>query len=141
MFQVGLFEFVTSQPTITAILGATRTDNTTGFFYMIGISQAQLPYMVYQRISGAPSRTMLGANAYQYSRWRFSCYAASQLQAAQLAEALKLVFAAWIGMLPDGTVVENVVQEFEADDIETALRGTIYATHVDFTFNYVDNGS
>ena len=55
-----------------------------------------------------------------------------------MAEALKIFFASYTGTLNDGTVVQNVMQEFEADDSESTPQGTLFATHVDFAFMYVE---
>ena len=149
MFQAGLFSFITTQSSITAQLGtvAARTaasqgkDKTTGVFPMLAIPEALLPYVTYQRISGSTPRTLQGENALQSARFRFSCYGASQMQATAVAEALKLLLASWTGTLPDGTVVQNVMYEFEADGSEPLPHGTVFATHVDYTFMWVDNGN
>jgi hypothetical protein len=138
MFTDGLYEFITAQSAITALLGTSRGDKTTGVFHMLAIGNATMPYMTYQRVAGAPETfSYQGANQLTTSRFRFSCYGTSQRNAALLADALKSAFATWTGTFPDGTVVENVMLEFESDDIESVPKGTIYAVHCDFSFSYL----
>jgi hypothetical protein len=43
-----------------------------------------------------------------------------------------------LGAATDGTVVQNVTQEMEADDTESVPHRTISAVHLDYTFQYVD---
>lgn len=142
MFQVGLFQFVTSDSSVAALLGVSRSDSTKGMFLMMARPQAPLPYIVYQRIGGNPARSYQGANKFQKSRWRFKCAGSSPEQAVQLAELLKLLFATWTGTFIDGTVVQDVALESEADDVETLPHGTISSVHLDFSFKYIDqNGA
>jgi hypothetical protein len=138
MFQDGLQSFLTAQPLITALLGTSRSDLTKGVFPMLAVRQATLPYLVYQRVGGKPAYSYQGANRWQDARFRFSCYAASQRGSVLLAEAIKLVFAMWTGTLPDGTPVQNVMLELEADDAESIPNGTIFAVHLDYSFQYLD---
>lgn len=140
MIQEGIFSKLTTTSAITALLGTSRGDKTTGVFYMLAINEAVFPYVVFSRISGAPTTfSYQGANKLQSSRFRFSCYALSQQNAVRLAEQIKLLFAQYTGTLPDGTVVQNVFCEMENDDSEPQTEGTIYGVHVDFTFLFLDN--
>jgi hypothetical protein len=59
-------------------------------------------------------------------------------RAVLLANALKFVFATWTGTLPDGTPVQNVMLELEADDAASIPNGTIFAVHLDYSFQYLD---
>lgn len=139
MFQEGLFSFITSNPAFQAIVGASRSDATKGLFLILARSQATLPYVVFQRLAGSPARSYQGANKFQRTRWRFKCCALDPEGAVKLAEFLKLLFATYTGTLPDGTVVQNVALESEADDTESLPHGTIFSVHIDFSFMYVDN--
>lgn len=139
MFQEGLYAYLRSQSSLTTLLGTTRGE--AGIFPMQAPSDATLPYIAYARVSGAPVYTMAeGANRFHIARFRFSIYAASQLAAVQVSEAVKKIFASFVGTFPDtdNTPVENVMLELEADDAESVPHGTIYASHLDFAFHYVD---
>ncbi len=138
MFQEGLFAFLKNQSSITAILGTSRGDNSTGIFPVLAPPETTLPYITFMRISGYQPSTLQGGNALQIARFRFSLYGASQKQATQLAKALKDLFAGWTGTFSDGTVVQNVLYEFEMDDTESVPHGTIFASHVDYSFSYVE---
>jgi len=140
MIQEGIFGLFTTTPAITALLGTSRGDKTTGVFYMLAINEAVFPYIVYNRIGGQPMTfSYQGANKLQDSRFRFSCYALSQQNAVRLAEQIKLLWATYTGTLPDGTVVQNVMCTMENDDSEPQTEGTIYGCHVDFNFAFIDN--
>jgi hypothetical protein len=141
MLRDGLYQLITTTPAITAILGttSTRSDKTTGVFPMLAIPEAVFPYVTFYCISGEPVYSLKGANKLHFARFRFSCFAASQRAAVLLSEQFKLLFATYSGTLPDGTQVQDASHEMEMDDAEPQTHGTIYATHVDFTFSYVDN--
>lgn len=141
MFQTGLFSFLESQPLLTALLGTptTRGDKSTGIFAMLANNEPTMPYMAFQRVSGAPVMSLQGANRMHIARFRFSCYGSSYPSAVNLAGALKFLFATFTGTWSDGTVVQHVGNVMEADDMESIPHGTIYACHLDFEFCYVDN--
>lgn len=139
MFQEGLYAYLNSQSSLTALLGVTRGGP--GIFPMQAPGDATLPYLSYTRVSSAPIYTLAeGANRFQKARFRFSIYAASQLDAVQVSEVIKKIFANFVGIFPDAdhTPVENVMLELEADDAESVPHGTIYACHMDFAFHYID---
>jgi hypothetical protein len=141
MFSDGLYNFISTDPGVQAVVGTSRGDKTTGVFYMLGVKEPTLPYLTYQRVSGGPVLSLSGANAMHEARVRISCYGASQRSAAALAEVLKKLFATWTGTFNEGTVVMNVSNVMEADDMEPIPNGTIYSTHLDFMFQYLDVGA
>lgn len=141
-FQTGLFNFLQSQPLLTALLGTpgTRGDKSTGVFAMLASNEATMPYIAFQRISGAPIMSLQGANRLQTARFRISCYGSSYPSAVSVAEAIKMIFATTgLGTYSDGSVVQHAAVIMEADDMESIPHGTIYAVHVDVEFLYVDN--
>src|SRR5579864_8837632 len=133
MFEEGLFSFLAGQSALTTLLGTSRGDGTNGIFPMQAPSNATLPYIVYQTVSGAPIYTYEGANKYTISRWRISCYGASQKAAVQVANVLKGILKNFVGTFtdPDSTVVENTMLVLTADDAESVPHGTIFARHQD----------
>lgn len=138
MFQQGLYALVTQNEAFVTQVGDERPDKTLGLFAMIAPSGPTMPYAVYQHVSGAPATfSYQGANKLYHSRIRFSCYGSTQKGAEQLANTLKALFADFIGPLADGSVIQQVMHDFEADDTEATSKNTIFATHVDFTFFYV----
>lgn len=139
MLRDGLYALITNTPAITNILGTNRSDKTKGLFPMLAIPMPTFPYVVYYVVSGEPVYSLRGANKLHFARIRFSCYAGSQRAAVLLAEQFKLVFATYAGTLPDGTQVQGADHEMEMDDAEPQTHGTIYCTHVDFMFSYIDN--
>jgi hypothetical protein len=139
MFRDGLYNLIVNTPAITSLLGTSRGDKTTGVFPMLAIPEAVFPYVTFYCVAGEPVYSLKGANKLHFARFRFSCYAMSQRAAVQLAEQFKLLFATFAATLNEGTQVQDAAHEMEMDDAEPQARGTIYATHVDFTFAYIDN--
>jgi hypothetical protein len=141
MFQEGLFSYLTTQSSVTALLGTklTRGDATAGVFPLLAISDATMPYIVFQQVSGEPVWNLTGANKLQFARYRLSFCATSYKAAVVLAEKVKLLFATYGGTFPDGTVVQAASQLLEADDLEVTMHGTVYTRHIDFEFIFVDN--
>ncbi len=132
---------------LTAQLGtaSTRGDKTTGIFPSIALTETTMPYIVMMQISGEHNYVMEGVERYFGSRWRFSCYGTNYKQAKQTAKLLKnAVVSIPLGTLPSTDDPPKVVwmgawPVLEADDIEEIPHGTIYATHIDFEINAVDN--
>src|SRR5260370_25214872 len=141
MFQEGLFQYITAQASITALLGtpAPRSDKNAGMFAMLATSEAVLPYLVFQRISGAYALAYEGTNQWMNSRWRLTCYGSNQKNATLLSQAIKSLFKSGVASFPDGTAVENISLDLEADDTESFPHVTIFAVHLDYTFAYIDS--
>lgn len=137
MFHDGLFDFLTTNSTISALLGTSRSDASKGVFPTLAIGSPILPYIVFMRLSALPVFSMAGTNRLTTSRVRFSSYASSQKGAVALSAAIRAAFATWTGTLPDGTVVQQVQLEMESDDSEAMPRGTVFAVHSDFQFTFV----
>lgn len=146
MFQDGLFQYVTSQSSVTALLGtpSTRGDKSTGMFAMLATTEALLPYIVFQQVSGAALTHYTGTDPWTDSRWRITCYGSSQKNAVALAKAIRSLFKNVAGSVPitlpdsDATVIQNVWLLLQADDTEALPKGTIFAVHLDYQFQYID---
>jgi hypothetical protein len=101
-----------------------------------------LPVIVMKQVGGEASVTSFaGSNALQTARIRFSCYGSSFLIAKQVARAVKFALDGLLATLSDGTQVEGAWLAYEGDQVDEALQGTVYETHVDFRFQFVDNDS
>jgi hypothetical protein len=144
MLVEGLQAVLAANSSVQAQLGTTssRSDSTNGLFPILAPEEVPVPYVVYQQVSGEPLQvSYAGTGALQTSRWRFSCYGSTYKQAKQTAKVLRLVLISLAGPLP-GTTTKTELQgawlKLEADDAEPIPHGTLYATHVDFEFNYQD---
>jgi len=122
-----------------------RADTTNGIFPSIGLTETTMPYIVMMQISGEHNYVMEGVERYFECRWRFSCYGTSYRQAKKVAKVLKdAIVSIPLGALPSTDVPPKIVwmgahPVLEADDIEPIPHGTIYATHLDFEIQAVDN--
>ena len=140
MLVEGLAAFIPSNPVIAAALNVgTRSDGTTGVFPAIAPDEAIMPYIVMQQLTRETIMSYQGVNRLQYARFRFSCYGPSYRTAKTLAEDLKQLLDGFVGLLADGTAVENTIPGTEVDDIESAFKATLYATHVDYEFVFLDD--
>jgi hypothetical protein len=107
-------------------------------FPSLAEKEALLPYVVYMQVGGAQENSFDGANALKSARLRFSCYSNSYASAKNVAAAIKNSLAGLLATLPDGTQVQGCWLEYEGDDTEPDLQGTIFASHVDFSLNFVE---
>ncbi|VVB52221.1 Uncharacterised protein [uncultured archaeon] len=141
MFQEGLFAFLSGQSSLTSLLGTSRSDGSNGIFPIQAPGNAVLPYIVYQRVSGAPVYVYDGADKFTISRFRISMYSSTQKGATKLAVIVRSILKNFVGTFadPDATVVQNTMLELEADDAESVPHGTIFACHQDYSFSYIDN--
>jgi hypothetical protein len=101
--------------------------------------ESVLPYVVYTQVGGGNVSSLDGANRLQPIRVRFSCYGASYSVAKKLAAAVKNSLSGLLVTLSSGDSVQGSWLEFEGDDSEPDEQGTIYSSHVDFSFMYRDN--
>jgi hypothetical protein len=139
MLPEGLYYLLSHDSNVLALVGTSRSDNTTGIFPSLAPREVTLPYVVFgQIVGGSPANSFDGRNQFQEARYRFRCYAADYKTAKRLAEAVKLALDGLLTTLNDGTRVEGAQYILEADQVEPALRGTIYGTNVDFMIRYVD---
>jgi hypothetical protein len=138
VFQTGLFDFLKNQSTLTAVLGTTRKDLSTGIWALLASNEPTLPYLTFRQMSNKQVMSMNGANRLQMASYRFSCYGSTYPSAQALAEALRLIFATYTGTWSDGTIIQNIQLENAADDSESVPHGTIYAVHLDYEFCYLD---
>lgn len=141
MLVEGLQAYLSADVTLQALLGTvvSRSDNTTGIFPVIAPDEVPMPYMVCQQVSGNPlQESMEGTGRLQTARWRFSCYGTTYKNAKQLAAALRISLEALFGPLTGSVQVEGAWLKLEADDAEPIPHGTIYTTHIDFEFEYLD---
>jgi len=108
-------------------------------FAGLATEEAALPYIVYSQVGAGSVGSYDGNNRLQSARVRFSCYGTSYSVAKRLAAAIKNSLGGLLATLSDGTRVEGAWLEFEGDETEAAVEGTIFASHVDFSLNFVDN--
>lgn len=119
----------------------TARGGNTGIFPVIAPDQSVVPYLVMQQISGDPLQvSMQGTGRLQTERWRFSCHGSTYKQAKKLAKQLSVTLEAFNGeqAAPGNCVIQGAWKKLEADDAEPIPHGTLYTTHVDFEFNYID---
>jgi Protein of unknown function (DUF3168) len=142
MFSEGLYGWLAACTAVTTALGTSRSDKTTGIFPGLAPDQTPVPYLTLEQVTGEPlQESFQGTGALQTARWRFSCYGATSKQAKNLANVLKQNIINMIGALPGGAgngYVQGAWFRFEGDDKEPIPHGTLYSTHVDFEFNYLD---
>lgn len=142
MLVEGLQAFLVADAGVQSIIGtpSTRADKTTGIFPVLAVGTPTMPYVAFQQVSGAGDVIqMQGTDDLQVARWRFSCYGSTYKQAKQAAKYLRLALLSLDGPLPAGEAeVHGAWWVMEADDAEPLLHATIYATHVDFSFRFVD---
>lgn len=138
----GIQTYLAADAGMQAQLGTpgARSDKTNGIFPTLAPSQVPMPYVVAQQVSGNPlQESMQGTGRLQTNRWRFSCYGSTYRNAKLLAQALRNALLSMNGALSGSVEIHGAWLKLEADDAEPIPHGTIYATHCDFEFNFMDN--
>ncbi len=133
---------ISADESLQAQLGtpASRSDSTNGIFPILAPEEVPVPYLVYQQVSGEPlQESYQGTGALQTSRWRFSCYGSTYKQAKTLAKVLRLFLISLDGPQAGLTEIHGSWLKLEADDSEPLAHGTLYATHLDFEFVFLDS--
>lgn len=142
MFEEGLYAYLAANASLKAVLGNSRSDKTSGIFPGIAGDQCPVPYIVLMQVGGQPlQESFAGTGALQANRWRFSCFGDSYKSAKNLANVLKQTIINMNGPLPGGAgmgSVQGAWLRLEADENEPIPHGTLFSTHVDFEFNYLD---
>lgn len=139
MLVEGLVAYLPTVPVLASALNiSTRSDGSNGIWPAIAPDEPLAPYIVFVQIGRTTTLSYQGINRLQQAKFRFSCYAVSYRSAKYLAEALKGALDGLVTLLPDGTPLESTEAGTEVDDVEQDLKATIYATHLDYTFVYVD---
>lgn len=121
-------------------LPTARTDSTNGIFPTQAPDQPTMPYLVLSQVSGVPLQTsMAGTGALTSERWRFSFHGTTYKKAKQFAKYGRKFLLSLDGNYTVGhTWIQGAWCKMEADDAEALGKGTLYTTHVDFEFEYLD---
>src|SRR5271166_4611627 len=116
-----------------------RPDSTNGVFPTMAPDQPTMPYLVYTQVSGESlSVTMDGTGPLTQEKWRLSCYGTTYLNAKTFSKYVRRLILSWYGVQTVGNVtVQGAFCNMEADEAEPLGKGTLFSTHVDFTFNYI----
>jgi hypothetical protein len=117
-----------------------RSDQTTGIFPVQAIDQPTLPFLVLSQVSGEPLETsMRGTGRLTSERWRFSFCGSTYKQAKKFAKYGRAFVISIIGEQPAGSCdIQGAWIKLEADDAESLGKGTMWQSHIDVQFNYVD---
>jgi hypothetical protein len=126
----GIYARLAADPGITGL--------DAGVFPALAPKESSLPYVVYLQVGGATVNSLGGANRLQSARLRFSCYGNSYGTAKGLAKAIKDSLNGLAVTLAGGIVVQGAWLEYEGDDAEPDLQGTVFASHVDFALMFVE---
>lgn len=117
-----------------------RPDSFNGVFPTQAPDQPTVPYIVLSQMTGDPlSVTMTGTGALTEERWRISCYGSTYRNAKIFAKYVRVFLLSFFGPQTVGScTVQGSYCVMEADDAEPFGKGTLYSTHLDFDFVYVD---
>jgi len=134
--------YLSSDHGMMALLGTpqTRPDSTSGIFPVQAPDQPSMGYVVMSQVSGVPLQvSMDGTGNLTEERWRFSCAGTTYRNAKELAKYLRYLLLSFNGNQSVGSVwLQGAWCKLEADDTEPLGKGTLYNTHVDFSFVYSD---
>jgi hypothetical protein len=141
MLVEGIYDFLAADTGVQALLGTatSRKDKQTGIWPVQAPDEPLAPWIVYQQISGNPLQTsMQGTGRLQTARMRFTCYGSTYKQAKGLANACKLSLLGCDGALSGQVEVHGAWLSLERDEAEALPKGTVFCSHLDFTFIFLD---
>jgi hypothetical protein len=144
MFAEAIQSVLTTDAGMIALLGtpSTRPDSTNGCFPVQAIEQPTMPYLVVSQVSGVPTagEMMAGIGALTTERWRFSCSGTTYLKAKKFAKYARRFLLSLYGPQTAAKItVQSVDCLMEADDSESLGKGTLFTTHFDIEFVYLDS--
>jgi len=143
MLSEGLTNLLANDAAIKALLttGGLRNDKTNGLFSGIAPKEVNLPYIVYQQVSGSQIRTLDGSPGLQNAGFQFFCYAMSYKTVKTLAQKVKRALAGLFVTLSEGTRVEGCWLGAEIDSIEEVPHATLYGVVLSYDILFQDAAS
>lgn len=115
---VDLITYLRSKPNLTALVGDRIAMNASA-------QDEALPRIVIQRVSDDHAHHLTAASGYARTSYQFTCYAASTLDAAAVAEQLRLALDGYQGSMGDMPIgVCNLQDQRDGYDPPTDGDGT-----------------
>jgi len=142
MLVESLQQIITGDSGIQSLIGtpSTRADSANGVWPTMAPDQPAVPYVIMQQVGqSSESETFDGTGALQSARWRFSCYGSTYKQTKELAKKLRLLLIGLDGTQSGSVEIHGAWSELEADTAESLGRGTLFSTHIEMRFVYVDS--
>jgi hypothetical protein len=109
-----------------------------GVYPALAPKESSLPFVVYTQVGANNVSSFDGVNRLGEARLRFSCYGWSYGAAKILAAAVKNNLLGLLVTLSEGTEVQGSWLEMEDDTVDADLQGTVFASHVDIRFMFID---
>ena len=132
---------LTTEPTVTALVGttATRPDGTNGCYPVRAIEQPNAPYLVLEQAGGDPlAETMEGTGRLTSERWKIMCVGTTYARAKRLAKTVRRFLLSLHGAQAGNAFIQAAFCRMEADGAESLAKGTIFSTELTFEFLYTD---
>lgn len=128
MIEQGLVTYLLGQAGVSALIGNRLHD-------LVLPQSPTLPAIVWQRIGGAEHDVAQdGPTKLVSARFQFSCWARTLLEAAQLAEALRLALHGYQGPMGSDTAhAVFLMDDRDLFDAETGLRRRVLDFRIWFT--------
>lgn len=98
-----------------------------GIYLNVVPEGAHDPCLLIAKVSATPDATMDGPSGYNIRRYQFTFFSKDFPTALKLQEIVRALFDGYVGVLPNGTRVYNVIRDNEIDgyDDQTAWHHTI----------------
>jgi hypothetical protein len=137
-----LQNLLAGDPGMQGFLGlpSARKDSTNGIFPTQAIEQPNMPYVVLSQVSGVPLQTsMAGTGRLMSERWRFEFCGTTYKSAKKFAKYGQSFLLGVFGQNTAGNCwIQGAWKKLEADTNENLGKGTLYSTHIDVEFEYID---
>jgi len=134
MIEQGLFQILTNESTITALVGAK-------VYWILAPKGATLPYVIASRVATEDTHTVDGAIGLRGGLFQVDCYATDYYTSVAIANAVRKFLGAYRGNLPDtdSTAVQGVLIEKNWDmPYEEGAKGFVYRQLLEFRVWYAE---
>jgi hypothetical protein len=132
----GLFQLVQSNAGIASLV---TTTNGNGVYWILAPKAATFPLIVLSRVATDDTIAMAGDLGFRGALFQVDSYAGDFYTSRAVAAAVRELLESYKGTLPDGTVVDAVLQEKDWDfPYEEGSVGFIYRAMQQFRVWYND---
>jgi hypothetical protein len=116
MIEQGLYQLVTTDPTIAAAVGA-DANGTTRAYWVLASQGATIPFLVFSCVATTDHPSMAGPTGLREGLYQISCYATTYYASRAIAKAVRSALDGYKGPLPDAdaTVVEGILIDKDFD--------------------------
>jgi len=134
MLEAGVFQLLSTNAALQALI-ADRV-----FFVKMPAKETLLPAVVFQIITTRTVYSATGPSGFRFVHVQFDSYAEAYSDAVAISRLLRTALAAFVGPLPDGTLIHGSIVMNEMDmPYEPGTSGYVFRRLLEIEFQQIDN--